>query len=220
MQLHFNSMCSAGRSSRLIVWCVCASMAVARTYTKVTPYGRMMSSDRAALNMVSIDGYARKVQQQCADATYASGSSTETSATATDDAHDLNGEAAQTIDTADEIRLSNVVDSIATTVNDEAVHSDAVAEKRAGPPRAPVVETSGAQVNTVISYFLVFVPTIRDLRDFYREMQRTNRESVNHVGKLPQRNARRNSCRARSAPLQKVARCGLYHVWGEIGGAE
>eukprot|EP01052_Picozoa_sp_SAG31_P041318 SAG31_NODE_6233_length_2108_cov_4.439522_2_plen_156_part_00 len=27
-------------------------------------------------------------------------------------------------------------------------------------------------------YFLVFVPTIREIRDFYREMQRTNRESV------------------------------------------
>eukprot|EP01052_Picozoa_sp_SAG31_P017452 SAG31_NODE_1194_length_9448_cov_9.896887_3_plen_294_part_00 len=33
----------------------------------------------------------------------------------------------------------------------------------------------------VISYFLVFVRTIREIRDFYREMQRTNRESVNHV---------------------------------------
>eukprot|EP01052_Picozoa_sp_SAG31_P030507 SAG31_NODE_3133_length_4638_cov_6.219432_7_plen_586_part_01 len=30
-------------------------------------------------------------------------------------------------------------------------------------------------------YFLVFVPTIREIRDFYREMQRTNRESINHV---------------------------------------
>eukprot|EP01052_Picozoa_sp_SAG31_P009142 SAG31_NODE_475_length_15172_cov_4.834273_2_plen_742_part_00 len=30
----------------------------------------------------------------------------------------------------------------------------------------------------VRSYFLVFVPTIREIRDFYREMQRTNRESV------------------------------------------
>eukprot|EP01052_Picozoa_sp_SAG31_P035625 SAG31_NODE_4326_length_3354_cov_11.627035_2_plen_77_part_00 len=27
-------------------------------------------------------------------------------------------------------------------------------------------------------YFLVFVPTIREIRDFYREMQRTNRESA------------------------------------------
>eukprot|EP01052_Picozoa_sp_SAG31_P022595 SAG31_NODE_1804_length_7234_cov_3.340855_2_plen_191_part_00 len=27
-------------------------------------------------------------------------------------------------------------------------------------------------------YFLVFVPTIREIRDFYREMQRTNRESI------------------------------------------
>eukprot|EP01052_Picozoa_sp_SAG31_P017866 SAG31_NODE_1240_length_9167_cov_4.729599_10_plen_64_part_00 len=26
--------------------------------------------------------------------------------------------------------------------------------------------------------FLVFVPTIREIRDFYREMQRTNRESI------------------------------------------
>eukprot|EP01052_Picozoa_sp_SAG31_P069590 SAG31_NODE_28422_length_410_cov_1.231511_2_plen_74_part_01 len=25
----------------------------------------------------------------------------------------------------------------------------------------------------VISYFLVFVPTVREIRDFYREMQRT-----------------------------------------------
>eukprot|EP01052_Picozoa_sp_SAG31_P014521 SAG31_NODE_905_length_11119_cov_2.887931_12_plen_159_part_00 len=31
----------------------------------------------------------------------------------------------------------------------------------------------------VRSYFLVFVPTIREIRDFYREMQRTNRESIN-----------------------------------------
>eukprot|EP01052_Picozoa_sp_SAG31_P029592 SAG31_NODE_2953_length_4866_cov_7.809104_5_plen_185_part_00 len=30
----------------------------------------------------------------------------------------------------------------------------------------------------VRSYFLVFVPTIRETRDFYREMQRTNRESI------------------------------------------
>eukprot|EP01052_Picozoa_sp_SAG31_P020769 SAG31_NODE_1576_length_7838_cov_5.738468_8_plen_105_part_00 len=30
----------------------------------------------------------------------------------------------------------------------------------------------------VRSYFLVFVPTIREIRDFYREMQRTNRESI------------------------------------------
>eukprot|EP01052_Picozoa_sp_SAG31_P027347 SAG31_NODE_2553_length_5503_cov_24.613064_4_plen_118_part_00 len=27
-------------------------------------------------------------------------------------------------------------------------------------------------------YFFVFVPTIREIRDFYREMQRTNRESI------------------------------------------
>eukprot|EP01052_Picozoa_sp_SAG31_P010198 SAG31_NODE_550_length_14214_cov_3.054269_10_plen_401_part_00 len=32
--------------------------------------------------------------------------------------------------------------------------------------------------NQVRSYFLVFVPTIREIRDFYREMQRTNRESI------------------------------------------
>eukprot|EP01052_Picozoa_sp_SAG31_P043245 SAG31_NODE_7143_length_1778_cov_1.355569_2_plen_130_part_00 len=38
----------------------------------------------------------------------------------------------------------------------------------------------GAQsLAQVISYFLVFVPTIREIRDFYREMQRTNRESIN-----------------------------------------
>eukprot|EP01052_Picozoa_sp_SAG31_P015768 SAG31_NODE_1022_length_10309_cov_9.623874_5_plen_103_part_00 len=30
----------------------------------------------------------------------------------------------------------------------------------------------------VRSCFLVFVPTIREIRDFYREMYRTNRESV------------------------------------------
>eukprot|EP01052_Picozoa_sp_SAG31_P024977 SAG31_NODE_2161_length_6297_cov_1.823169_7_plen_478_part_00 len=30
----------------------------------------------------------------------------------------------------------------------------------------------------VRSYFLVFVPTIREIRDFYRDMQRTNRESI------------------------------------------
>eukprot|EP01052_Picozoa_sp_SAG31_P039573 SAG31_NODE_5514_length_2485_cov_1.728835_5_plen_194_part_00 len=30
----------------------------------------------------------------------------------------------------------------------------------------------------VRSCFLVFVPTIREIRDFYREMQRTNRESI------------------------------------------
>eukprot|EP01052_Picozoa_sp_SAG31_P025984 SAG31_NODE_2319_length_5944_cov_9.686056_6_plen_159_part_00 len=30
----------------------------------------------------------------------------------------------------------------------------------------------------VTSYFLVFVPTIREIQDFYREMQRTNRESI------------------------------------------
>eukprot|EP01052_Picozoa_sp_SAG31_P016347 SAG31_NODE_1079_length_10031_cov_5.270741_4_plen_77_part_00 len=30
----------------------------------------------------------------------------------------------------------------------------------------------------VRSYLLVCVPTIREIRDFYREMQRTNRESV------------------------------------------
>eukprot|EP01052_Picozoa_sp_SAG31_P080372 SAG31_NODE_40158_length_282_cov_1.983607_1_plen_45_part_10 len=28
----------------------------------------------------------------------------------------------------------------------------------------------------VRGYFLVFVPAIREIRDFYREMQRTNRE--------------------------------------------
>eukprot|EP01052_Picozoa_sp_SAG31_P027232 SAG31_NODE_2532_length_5555_cov_2.362170_1_plen_234_part_00 len=33
-------------------------------------------------------------------------------------------------------------------------------------------------LNQVRSYFLVFVPTIREIPDFYREMQRTNRESV------------------------------------------
>eukprot|EP01052_Picozoa_sp_SAG31_P010354 SAG31_NODE_566_length_14037_cov_32.372148_2_plen_136_part_00 len=33
-------------------------------------------------------------------------------------------------------------------------------------------------VHQVRSYFLVFVPTIREIRDFYREMQRTNRESI------------------------------------------
>ena len=35
-----------------------------------------------------------------------------------------------------------------------------------------------SQNQEVRSYFLVFVPTIREIRDFYREMQRTNRESI------------------------------------------
>eukprot|EP01052_Picozoa_sp_SAG31_P016283 SAG31_NODE_1073_length_10065_cov_2.176701_2_plen_437_part_00 len=44
------------------------------------------------------------------------------------------------------------------------------------------------QIHTiqVRSYFLVFVPTIREIRDFYREMQRTNRESItlsDHYGR-------------------------------------
>eukprot|EP01052_Picozoa_sp_SAG31_P012033 SAG31_NODE_694_length_12769_cov_8.102447_8_plen_69_part_00 len=38
--------------------------------------------------------------------------------------------------------------------------------------------TCRRQQTQVRSYFLVFVPTIREIRDFYREMQRTNRESV------------------------------------------
>eukprot|EP01052_Picozoa_sp_SAG31_P009732 SAG31_NODE_518_length_14674_cov_39.604803_8_plen_91_part_00 len=34
------------------------------------------------------------------------------------------------------------------------------------------------RINGKGCYFLVFVPTIREIRDFYREMRRTNRESV------------------------------------------
>eukprot|EP01052_Picozoa_sp_SAG31_P004874 SAG31_NODE_207_length_20316_cov_20.465400_4_plen_1865_part_00 len=34
----------------------------------------------------------------------------------------------------------------------------------------------------VRSYFLVFVPTVREIRDFYRETQRTNRESITMYG--------------------------------------
>eukprot|EP01052_Picozoa_sp_SAG31_P036421 SAG31_NODE_4544_length_3150_cov_1.620125_3_plen_225_part_00 len=36
----------------------------------------------------------------------------------------------------------------------------------------------GCCLMRVRSYFLVFVPTVREIRDFYREMQRTNRESI------------------------------------------
>eukprot|EP01052_Picozoa_sp_SAG31_P054227 SAG31_NODE_14317_length_814_cov_1.303497_1_plen_147_part_10 len=44
-------------------------------------------------------------------------------------------------------------------------------------PHGCFVYTSNVD-GQVISYFLVFVPTIREIRDFYREMQRTNRESI------------------------------------------
>eukprot|EP01052_Picozoa_sp_SAG31_P020430 SAG31_NODE_1535_length_7971_cov_7.118438_7_plen_393_part_00 len=40
------------------------------------------------------------------------------------------------------------------------------------------LSSNDAQKSKVRGYFLVFVPTIREIRDFYREMQRTNRESI------------------------------------------
>eukprot|EP01052_Picozoa_sp_SAG31_P025502 SAG31_NODE_2238_length_6119_cov_3.847508_7_plen_430_part_00 len=46
---------------------------------------------------------------------------------------------------------------------------------RLGDFNAAVDTLRDAQVR---SYFLVFVPTIREIRYFYREMQRTNRESI------------------------------------------
>eukprot|EP01052_Picozoa_sp_SAG31_P030265 SAG31_NODE_3090_length_4687_cov_4.344377_4_plen_190_part_00 len=51
-----------------------------------------------------------------------------------------------------------------------------------GMQRVTELMETHASVVEVRSYFLVFVPTIREIRDFYREMQRTNRESINHVG--------------------------------------
>eukprot|EP01052_Picozoa_sp_SAG31_P004801 SAG31_NODE_203_length_20490_cov_7.713256_14_plen_526_part_00 len=58
---------------------------------------------------------------------------------------------------------------------------------RPGRPRwssrtsTPLSSSTGflqTEVMQVRSYFLVFVPTIREIRDFYRDMQRTNRESI------------------------------------------
>eukprot|EP01052_Picozoa_sp_SAG31_P024575 SAG31_NODE_2099_length_6447_cov_8.302615_7_plen_191_part_00 len=48
---------------------------------------------------------------------------------------------------------------------------------------AAIAANGGAAHRGKGCYFLVFVPTLREIRDFYREMQRTNRESVNRVGK-------------------------------------
>eukprot|EP01052_Picozoa_sp_SAG31_P030671 SAG31_NODE_3166_length_4601_cov_2.360729_5_plen_114_part_00 len=48
--------------------------------------------------------------------------------------------------------------------------------ERLGIESQRMQETAAAM--EVRSHFLVFVPTIREIRDFYREMQRTNRESV------------------------------------------
>eukprot|EP01052_Picozoa_sp_SAG31_P030354 SAG31_NODE_3107_length_4667_cov_4.409807_3_plen_180_part_00 len=43
---------------------------------------------------------------------------------------------------------------------------------------ATIVMIGALRMRQVRSYFLVFVPTIREIRDFYREMQRTDRESI------------------------------------------
>eukprot|EP01052_Picozoa_sp_SAG31_P011184 SAG31_NODE_628_length_13432_cov_131.456086_12_plen_161_part_00 len=40
------------------------------------------------------------------------------------------------------------------------------------------MQNNPKKVKEVRSYFLVFVPNIREIRDFNREMQRTNRESI------------------------------------------
>eukprot|EP01052_Picozoa_sp_SAG31_P023461 SAG31_NODE_1936_length_6871_cov_3.385854_1_plen_191_part_00 len=47
------------------------------------------------------------------------------------------------------------------------------------PPQHHAAIRGNKQLGQVRGYFLVCVPTIREIRDFYREMQRTNRESVN-----------------------------------------
>eukprot|EP01052_Picozoa_sp_SAG31_P058333 SAG31_NODE_17770_length_658_cov_1.194991_1_plen_207_part_00 len=52
----------------------------------------------------------------------------------------------------------------------------------------------GLPFEQVRSYFLVSVPTIREIRDFYREMQRTNRESITMY--------RHPSCRRRREPTK------------------
>eukprot|EP01052_Picozoa_sp_SAG31_P028311 SAG31_NODE_2722_length_5188_cov_6.223030_7_plen_326_part_00 len=45
-------------------------------------------------------------------------------------------------------------------------------------PQSPYRVWDVVVKDQVRRYFLVFVPTIREIRDFYREMERTNRESI------------------------------------------
>eukprot|EP01052_Picozoa_sp_SAG31_P012291 SAG31_NODE_716_length_12626_cov_7.493973_3_plen_151_part_00 len=70
---------------------------------------------------------------------------------------------------------SGVVNAILDmTQFDEAV-AEAIAIPRPACRTALIASTRAMEVR---SYFLVFVPTIREIRYFYREMQRTNRESI------------------------------------------
>ena len=58
------------------------------------------------------------------------------------------------------------------------VEGTAVGTEGAGGSTRKKREGETQKKKQVRGYFLVFVPTIREIRDFYREMQRTDRESI------------------------------------------
>eukprot|EP01052_Picozoa_sp_SAG31_P037671 SAG31_NODE_4903_length_2876_cov_3.418437_3_plen_125_part_00 len=69
--------------------------------------------------------------------------------------------------------------SVGETIRKGIVDLDCFYENEAVLMLGMTMALAGAGIWVLVrSYFLVFVPTIREIRDFYREMSRTNRESI------------------------------------------